>query len=348
MAHLRSKMDLMHVPTPDAVIDRLRSILYIPDGAFCIDPCCGTGHALASLAPNGTNYGVELELERAQDARRVLDHTVISSMQEARVSNASFGLLLLNPPYDDSVDGRLEVVFLDRCSRYLCIGGMLILIIKRTLYPSVANMLRRHYDVVGHWRFPDPYYTGPELDYEQTVLIARRRAEPAVDRDAQEFWKRELQFDEDGNFHGEELPDDLPKERVFTGRKPTLFLSGALREEDVIELLRGSPVRRLPELPSPLGCGRPPVALKQGHIALTLAAGLVNGVYGSGPTLHIARGLVSRQTSKNMSLERDLDDNPVAVSTETDAFVIRVRALLPSGDIKEMVGGPPPEDGDDE
>lgn len=344
MARPQATVDLCHVPTPVEVISRLRSLLYIPDGCVCIDPCCGSGDALAQLAPQGLKFGVELELDRARAATRTLNHVIVGSMQDARISNAAFGLLLLNPPYDDSTEGRLEKVFLERCSRYLCVGGVLILIIKDVLYSHVAGILRRHYDVVGHWRFPDPYYEGPELSFGQTVLVARRRGTPHLEREAADFWTNTLKLDENSIFAGEPLPDEFPERlQCFTGKRPAMFLSGAMDEEDVAELLRTSPLKRLPTLPSPLGCGRPPVTLKQGHIALTLASGVINGAYGSGESLHVARGLVVRQTSTDVTVETDINGDPVAVKKITDAFVIRVRALTRHGEIKEMVGGPPPQ-----
>ena len=344
MARPQAPVDMCHVPTPDEVVDRLRQLLYIPDGCVCIDPCCGSGAALARLAPQGLKFGIELELERARVAMRTLNHAVVCPMQDARISNASFGLMLLNPPYDDSTEGRLEKVFMERCSRYLCVGGVLILIIKATLYSHVAGILRRHYDVMGHWRFPDPFYDGPELSFGQTVLVARRRAAPNMDREAADFWTNTLKLDENSIFAGDPLPEEFPeRQRVFLGKRPAIFLSGALAEEDVAELLRVSPLKRLPTLPSPLGCGRPPVTLKQGHIALTLASGVINGAYGEGDTLHVARGLVVRQTTTDVTVESSIDGEPVAVKKVTDAFVIRVRALTCDGTIQEMVGGPPPQ-----
>jgi hypothetical protein len=334
----------MFVPTPDEVIDRLRKLLYIPDGAVCIDPCCGEGEALQRLAPQGMRYGIELELDRARKAQGRMNHVIVGAMQEARVSNASFGMILLNPPYDASTEGRLEKVFMERCSRYLCVGGVLILIIKDTLYSNVANILRRHYDVVGHWRFPDPYYQGPELSFGQTVLVAKRRATPALDRDANTYWTETLHLDENSLFDGDPLPDEFPERvQVFIGKRPAIFMSGALGEMDVVELFRTSPLKRSMDMPSNIGCGSPPVTLKQGHIALTLASGVINGVYGRGPTLHLARGMVVRETTKETDIEYDLDGELIAVRKDTDTFVIRVRALRPDGEIVDMVGGPPPQ-----
>jgi len=346
MARIESQIDLMHVPTPQAVIDRLRACLIIPDRCIALDPCCGTGEALRSLVPTGKTYGVELELSRGREAAGRLDSVLTCAMQEARISHDTFGLLLLNPPYDTSMNGRLERVFLDRCTKYLRPGGILVFIIKAKLYGIVSGILRQHYDVLHHWRFPDGYYDGPELAFGQTVLVARRRSDINHDVDPN-FWRNTLQLGgiDDIDAHLQPMPETLEKRvPVANGQEPKIFVSGRLSEADMRSLLKTSPVPRFNTMPSRLGCGRPPVTLKQGHIALMLASGMIDGVYGDGPTLHVAKGTTVRQTTKVFKEDETAGGRPVLIQQTTDSFAIKIRALTSTGKIHEMLNQlPPPE-----
>lgn len=334
MARPESVRDLMHVPTPPEVVERLRRLLLISPSCHALDPCCGDGTAIQLLAPDSSRYGIELEITRAAAAKqraRVLN----CAMQDARVSHDAFGAVLLNPPYDDSTEGRLERVFLDRTTRYLRRGGILILIIKESLYDHVTWSLRRDYDVIGHWRFPDPYFDGPELAFGQTVLVARRR-EVQRHREHSEW---ETFAEQLGLGQLEPLPETFDERvHVPAGCEPRVFISGELSASDLAELVRTSPLSRQMRVPPTVGCGRPPVSLKQGHIAMVLASGLVNGAYGDGPTRHVAKGTVVRTARVERAIERTPSGSKVLVETTTDSFAIHVRAMTRDGLIHEMAG----------
>lgn len=324
----------MFVATPPGVCETLRTSLSIPRHGYVLDPCCGAGDALAQLAPDSCRYGVELDGERAGQAAARMTEVLPCAMQDAKVSHEAFGLLLLNPPYSDSTEGRLESVFLDRTTKYLEPGGILVLIIKESLYSVVVGTLRRYYDIIGHWRFPVGWYDGPHLGFGQTVLIARKRPNIIL-RMPDEFWKNDLRM---GSL--EHLPDgpvfDTPIEVPF-GHKPRCFVSGSMRPEDVIKLLASSPVPRRMRVPGALGCGRPLLPLKQGHLSMTLAAGFVNGVYGQGDSLHVAKGTVVRVMKEEYHTDRTAAGAPVVLKKETDSFAIKVRALQPSGKVWDMI-----------
>lgn len=335
MAHMESRRDLMHVPTPTPVLHALADYLLIPDRCYAVDPCCGTGAALRELAPKARRYGVELDSERAAEAGARFEKVLPCAVQNVRVSHNSFGLMLLNPPYDDSTEGRLESVFMDRCYQYLDYGGVLVLIVKEERVNLLGGTLRRHFDVHGHWRFPEGWYDGPHLDFQQTVLVATRRREPAVDRNPLTWARDHLRVGE-----LETLPERLPGTlTVPVGHEPRLFISAELSPEELAAIVARSPIPRFPRIPSYLGAGRPPISLKQGHIAMTLASGLVNGVYGAGPTRHIAKGTVVRAVKVGFEEDETSGGNAALVKTTTDSFSIKIRALTAAGVIHEMQGG---------
>lgn len=332
MARPQAQIDLCHVATPGLVIERLRDSLDIQPGVVALDPCCGDGSALAALNPRGRNFGIELDRGRAVQARKTLSSVLACSMQDARVSNNAFGLLLLNPPYDASTDGRLETVFLNRCGRYLMPGGILILLIKETMFGCVTRRLMREYEPLGHWRFPDPFYDGPDLSFGQTCLIARKLAVPSCLTDPRAYATHALNI---GSL--EPLPDEFTLlDSVPIGNMPRIFMPGTLSESDLIKLIETSPLGRQMPKPPKARCGAPPLPLKLGHISLALASGMIDGVYGDGETLHIAKGVVVRDQTENIETDQTAAGNPVMIKTTIDSFRIVIRAMLASGDIVEM------------
>jgi len=341
MARPASTADLCHVPTPACVLQSLRSILAIPPGCRVLDPCCGTGEAVAALAPNGETYGIELDLARAADAKTRLKGVLAGAMQDARVSNQCFGLVLLNPPYDVSIDGRLERVFLDRCGQYLAPDGVMVLIVKVDMLRQLANRIKTHYDILGHWRFPDPWYAGPSLSFRQTVLVLRRRAQADLSSMTPEaYCAHKLRLHD-----LKPLPATAGPFQVPLGVTPSVFTSGSITPDEFERFLAQSPIHPSKVRPRATATQRPPpMPLKRGHISMLLASGQMNGFYGKGATRHLARGSVVRRVKTERN-EYPTDKGPVVEVVETHTFMIRVRALTPAGVIHNLeVDGMRPED----
>jgi len=99
----KGQIKMGYYPTPDSVVALVKPRLVFPDGSFAaLDPCCGTGKALAGLVAGtrAATYGVELDLERAREADAVLTTVAKGAFELSKVPKNSFSLLLLNPPYD--------------------------------------------------------------------------------------------------------------------------------------------------------------------------------------------------------------------------------------------------------
>lgn len=325
MARPESTLNLNHIPTPQIVLDRLQRIISVPRGARALDPCCGTGMALASISGDATTYGIEIEGNRSADAATRLDHVLHCPMQESRISNQSFGLMLLNPPYDHSTAGRLEKVFLDRCTNYLTHNGLLVLIVPIGMVKTLEPRLRTDYTVKAYWRFPDGWFDGPNLAFRQTVIIARRDFirsgyNPPLGAEPLEL---------PATFGGERMTVPLTA-------PPSIFLSGEPSEEALAVLLEGSPVSRSPVALVDVDSGRPLVSLKQGHISMLLAAGVMSGVYGNGPKLHVSKGTVVRTSNVDRDFTMDDKGRVSMVEKRTDSFAVAVRALRPNGTIVDL------------
>jgi len=157
-----------------AIISHIQPVTKYPVRIF--DPCCGEGLALADFKQRLENcftYGIELDAERANQARGRLDHVVHASYDSVHISHHAFGCLFLNPPYGDSAmdkDGkthRMEIEFLRRTIDYLAVKGLLIYIIPHTsLTGYVINMLSRFTE--------GRVYRAKDDRFNQLVIMAKR------------------------------------------------------------------------------------------------------------------------------------------------------------------------------
>jgi tRNA1(Val) A37 N6-methylase TrmN6 len=139
---LEGHMKCGFFPTPPDVTAQLRRLVRLPEEPFsALDPCAGEGVALANLVKGSgaVTYGIELDRRRASRARPHLDHVIRSDFFRCRVSPKSASLILLNPPYADDDDGRLEFRFLKAALPVLKPGGVLVYLIpQRRLNERVA------------------------------------------------------------------------------------------------------------------------------------------------------------------------------------------------------------------
>ncbi len=76
MARLASKAKAGFYPTPDNVTNLLTAKLNVEEGARLLDPCSGKGITLATLGKGAVTYGIELDHQRAQEARTRLQKVI--------------------------------------------------------------------------------------------------------------------------------------------------------------------------------------------------------------------------------------------------------------------------------
>ena len=248
MSRLEAVAAGLYYPTPEPVVSAIAQMLQLstvpsvpptlpsalaqPPVVRLLDPCAGKGRALALLAeelrrqiteirahsqqaPALELYGIEPNLERAQEAQTRIPNLLISSFFTTTLSEGGFQLAFVNPPYDDvsaadSVTGspgssgtasssgrreRLELRFLRRVTSKLAPDGVLIWIVPQRLLAEDANYLAAQYRDLACWRFPDTPWRAPDAPsdrpatpmyaaFGQVVLLARRRRAP-VPVDAQ-------------------------------------------------------------------------------------------------------------------------------------------------------------------
>jgi hypothetical protein len=181
---LSGQAKLGYFPTPETQLPLIASWLKLFDEQSnlvrTLDPCSGQGEALAYLAErlgrNITTYGIELSPQRASEAEQRLDYVLNTGFENAALTEETFSMVLLNPPYDGSeMTGggeRMEYTFLTSSTKLLVRGGVLVYIIPE---PRVSEKIARHltgwYKDLRCFRFTGEDYAA----FRQIIIFGVRR-----------------------------------------------------------------------------------------------------------------------------------------------------------------------------
>src|SRR4029450_1608810 len=91
-----ARLVLGYYPLPDAEAVRIGRFLQFPSSpANAIDPCAGTGAALAEMtaASRARRYAIELDAHRAGEARKICQEVIQGSAFDCHSPVESFSLL---------------------------------------------------------------------------------------------------------------------------------------------------------------------------------------------------------------------------------------------------------------
>ncbi len=338
MARIASQEKLGYYKTPVCVVEHIRAGLSIGPNARMLDPCCGEGEAL-QLLTQGTNaetLGIELEQGRYEQARKKLQAVLLAdSLTEAEVATSSIDLLWLNPPYDlDEGDfsqyrQRLEFLFLQKYLPTLVKNGVLIFIapLKEIQRSTVCTLLTRLADL-ELYRFPDPEFAA----FKQVVVIGRKKMLLRSDMEENYYKIRYAQ--------AVELPTTLEiRQQGITlvaseNKRPLVFRANHIDPDEILPLT--SILRELffKEVAPPcLTEARPLMPLRQGHLAMLLAAGYVNGELTdeNGGRL-VIKGTVRKSATVSEEMSEDF-----LIRKTVEKVEIRIRALhLATGRIETI------------
>ena len=338
MARLASQIKLGYYPTPVEITEEIKKMLTIPDGARLLDPCCGEGDALHTVAENtgAQTYGIELDRERFTRARDLL-HKVIwgDALYDVFVRNKAFSLLWLNPPYDsDGVDlegrrDRLEIQFLKKYWPKLQTGGILVYIIPIDSVLYAGDFLSTRGRELRILRFSEPYFA----DFRQVVIVARKmrpkKEEIAQNRDLfgtarnARFLTRELEKFPTTASAGFEyrVPEPIIED------SEVVFRSCRLDPDEALKTIRRSSLwprlRKIMFSTAETAKIRSLMPLREGHLAMLLASGMMNGeVVGEDGRRLIVKGSV-RKTRETRTEETEQAIKYIS----TDRYEITVRAI---------------------
>ena len=196
MSRLSSQADMeyfpSHAPSTMALADRF-NYNDMPETFRMIDPCAGEGDALRALAEGIRiefqnrkgkrmlkkaikTFGVELDMDRADAARKNLDRVVQTDYFNTIITDNVFNVMLLNPPYDYDPDyKRLEQRFLVKTTRLLGTGGIMIYMVPRYVLRVSAEFLARNFSGFHIWQDME----NPDAQkFNQVMLMARRDNHP--------------------------------------------------------------------------------------------------------------------------------------------------------------------------
>ena len=336
MARLASQEKMGYYPTPINVVEDLKKIINIQPKARLIDTCCGEGEALKIIS-EGTQaqtFGVELDHHRQQKAQEVLQQTVWGdALYEFRASEKAFGLLWLNPPYDDSgveleqEKNRLEKLFLSKHWGYLQDGGVLIYIIPFNTLEKVASFFYRRCTSLNIFSFPwSDYYK-----FQQIVLVCVKQ------RPGQDEVKKNIEFLESVY---KNKPYEVPENLDSTSEAATkyqvpaaieidgfFFSSRRLNPDQAIESIQKSMIwdrvikTVLPTTATNMVQTLAP--LREGHIAMLLASGMMNGEI----TDENGKKLIVKGLAKKIKHKITEESDSATKYIEIDRYQITVKAI---------------------
>jgi len=333
MARLEAESKMGFYATPEEVVKKIKEMLQIPEGSRLLDPCCGEGDALSQIA-EGTGaetFGVELDRGRFECAREKLDNVLwADALNEVKISKNSFGLLFLNPPYDydyDPLSGeveRLEVKFMRKYFPALQDKGVLILIVPFNILDKFAEFSGKLKDL-RVFLFPEG-----ESRFRQVVLFAikQRVSRSEASKNAEVlnrssmctyYWDLGVPI----IIHVDDITYTVPPsdgEVVFKSRK--------FDPHEAVSKVKGSPAWKKFQALIALkdrDTISPLTPLREGHLALLLASGIMNGEVKANGRRMIIKGVVDQKEEK---IEEEEGDKTRKTRWVT-RYAIKIRAILP-------------------
>ncbi len=176
----------------------------------------------------------------------------------------------------DDEKRRLEHAFLTSLSRALCPGGVLAFIVPQVRLAVSARYLAAHYAGFRAYRFPDPEYGA----FRQMVLLATKKPQATADPAGQ------ARLDAWSTGDLPPLPDEPDAPPVVVPALPRaeiLFAPLAFDPHLAAQEARRRGVWAQPAFAEQLWPPderpvRPLMPLRRGHLALLIAAGLLNNV----------------------------------------------------------------------
>ena len=149
-----------------------------------LEPSIGDGSAVLSATGGRKNckvYGVEIQEETYRD--HLCQNPAFAGilredfLRGVKISHGAFSFCFCNPPYGEQKDEyggkRLESLFLEKISQYLCNGAYLALIIPHAVYSEEKffRQVLNRYEICSYYKFDDGEYA----KYHQIVAILRKK-----------------------------------------------------------------------------------------------------------------------------------------------------------------------------
>lgn len=331
MTRLASIAKAGFYPTPERVVEWIGNYILPSNHVLpnetrgrLLDPCCGEGIAAQHLARiwNIYAYGIEIDAERAHASANRLHKVLNLDYAAARSPQNAFQVLYLNPPYspDEGEAKRMEYRFLRETGKWLQPRGILIYIIPQyRLDARMARHLATYYRELTAYRFPDPEFE----DFSQMVVFGIARQEPLFDESVAlgllQKCRGELPILPKAISEPYDIPPPLETKFYFRGDQ--LDPDEALNEALHVGIWHSSEWKQWFEPQTQLDALQPLMPLKKGHLAMLIAAGLLQNLVLKREN---ARLLIKGRTYKVIE-QVDGDDESEEVTR--DRFVTEIVAV---------------------
>ena len=338
---LAAQAKMGYYPTPEDVTPIIaRYLKRQREGLIRIlDPCAGMGTAVKYTGDilQAETFGIEIDLERGNQAKEILTRCLITDYLSARISHGSFSLLWLNPPYDwatrDSEiekSERYERTFLRDCVCYLRPKGILVYLIpQRRLDSQIARMLSYRFENISVFRFPEESYK----TFRQLVIFGILKIRPAKDETMAEYLKNCGTFRTTVPFLPE-TPSQIYNVPLSPNRTDFVFRSREIVPEELEEEIRCHGLfDQIRDMTTPLKMAekiKPIMPLRHGHLAQILACGLMNGIVWGKDRKNplIIKGITKKEVQHTVEIEGDREKH-----IETDLIKITIHAFNRQGEL---------------
>jgi rubrerythrin len=353
MARLEAQSKLLYYPTPPAIVELISTwFTSTANTVRLVDPCCGTGAALAQLAklitPEAETWGIEISYSRAEEASKILSTVLPTSFYDVRTpthwSDKSVSLAFNNPPYDWSQfeemhEGkkrrlRHEVLFIEWTTPKIALGGHHVIIVPQEILGDpmylgadkterIARHLYGWFEYVSIMRFPDDEFQ----KFGQVVILAiqkREKYQPPKDK--------QIEYMLGLSKSGADLPVLKAGQGEFTlpaAPAEAKFIYKPTSVEDLVRLAEvcspvGTPEFERATYVRPLGAPfQPAVPINLGHMTMLIngqETGILTVQNGKGPIL--VKGMTRKVAVRNEKpVENDKGDVSHYKVTEKEKHV---------------------------
>ncbi|MYL35457.1 hypothetical protein GLW08_20350 [Pontibacillus yanchengensis] len=294
-----------------------------------IDPCAGEGEALERFMNQGIRqqadimaYGVELEESRAKTASTILDYTLNESYSNVRTER-KFGMMWLNPPYDEIFNERTELRFLrtltSKSKGLLIDEGLLCFCVPQYVLGVCANVLAGRFHDVKVYRFSDEEYP----TFKQVILFAKFGKAKRDER------KDTLKHLRDIAQQGPEALatlDEMEESFMIPSSKDqvNVFRAGKLNPEELKQDLQQSAAflefdKKVTPQSTQSSMQNPLLPLKHSHAGIAVASGAIGGNMGN----HIVVGVTKQLTEKEEQKDEE-SNRSKEIYTKHHKSIVRV------------------------
>lgn len=338
---LAAQAKMGYYPTPELVTQIISQYLRRQTNGLIriLDPCTGEGTALEFIGNHlqAKTYGIELDMYRGKQAQQKLNHCLITDYQNTRISNSSFSLLWLNPPYDWAARNneletseRYERTFLRSCFPYLCAGGILVyLISQQRLDKYIAQILSYRFEQLSVYKFQKEEY---EV-FKQLIIFGVLKKFPSKDDENTEYLISCGQFQTEVPYIST-TPSIIYEVPISPTKASLIFSSKDIDPATLAEEVQTYGLfSQLKELTTPVSMNEkihPIMPLRYGHLAQILACGFMNGVVWDqnqeNPLL--VKGVTTKETIHEVEVQGDIEKH-----IETDQIKIMIQAFNLDGEM---------------